>query len=90
MIYRWYELMGKNILSFKEPAISLFLFYFFNIEKYRLIRHNLKILQIKLSYTSFFILSILCRSVQEQSLRTHRIFLQERGQEIFIKGFDLH
>lgn len=59
VIYRWYELMGENILSFRNRTLSLSLsinsFYSFNIEEYRLIGHNLKILQIKLSS---FILSL--------------------------------
>lgn len=86
MIYRWYELMGENILSFRNRTLSLSLsinsFYSFNIEEYRLIGHNLKILQIKLSS---FILSLhrFIVSSKEQSPRI--LFLQERkGRTNFI------
>lgn len=85
VIYRWYELMGENILSFRNRTLSLSLsinsFYSFNIEKYRLIGHNLKILQIK----SSFILSLhrFIVSSEEQSPRI--LFLQERkGRRNFI------
>lgn len=86
VIYRWYELMGENILSFRNRTLSLSLsinsFYSFNIEEYRLIGHNLKILQIKLSS---FILSLhrFIVSSKEQSPRI--LFLQERkGRRNFI------
>lgn len=93
MIYRWYELMGENILSFRNRTLSLSLsinsFYSFNIEEYRLIGHNLKILQIKLS--SFILSPSFYRFVQNNNLRVYYSFKKGKGEEIlFIKGFDLY
>lgn len=93
VIYRWYELMGENILSFRNRTLSLSLsinsFYSFNIEEYRLIGHNLKILQIKLS--SFILSPSFYRFVQNNNLRVYYSFKKGKGEEIlFIKGFDLY
>lgn len=91
VIYRWYELMGKNISSFRNHTLSLSLsinsFYSFNIEKYRLIGHNLKILQIKLSSFILF-LSIVFRP--KNNLHVYYSFKGKGKEILFIKGFDLY